>query len=551
VAGLAVSLAGGEPGYAAAAYAFGGLVAGVFSRAGRLAVASSFIVVNAAVAFLSLDSVSLEHALFEACAASVIFALAPQSLFRRIPAAPGAGAAIGADDGYIRGLLRDRLDDVSQALAEVGRTTRKVSEGLARLNGDDTAESAAKAVERVCRKCAMRPTCWQFSYTETMEAITLALSTIKRSGGISRSRAPKYLTENCQKLTELLTELNLQSRAQGARSGAERKISLVRGVITDQFEALSLMLGEIAEDVYSFKAYDEPASRKVREYLEREGFTATRARVFSDENERLRVSFMIPNHQVARLSRAKSALDLCGLLDAELDMPQIAARSRNAAVSYSEKSAYAVQIGAFQLAEGQNRLCGDSYDFIENKDGKAHLILSDGMGSGGNAAVDSSMAAELVRQLLAAGASHATALKLCNSALMVKAADESLATLDIATLDLFSGRADFYKAGAAPTFVIKGGKTGSIEAGSMPAGILRGVSFEHAQFALDSGDTVVMVSDGVTAHGCDWVKKELAAMRGDDIQDLCEKLARAAKTNRADSHDDDITVLAARLAARK
>jgi serine/threonine protein phosphatase PrpC len=59
-----------------------------------------------------------------------------------------------------------------------------------------------------------------------------------------------------------------------------------------------------------------------------------------------------------------------------------------------------------------------------------------------------------------------------------------------------------------------------------------------------------MVSDGVTASGSDWVKTELAAMRGDDIQDLCEKLARAAKTNRADNHDDDITVLAAKLVAR-
>jgi stage II sporulation protein E len=397
----------------------------------------------------------------------------------------------------------------------------------------------------------MRSTCWQFSYAETMEALTLALSTIKRSGGISRSRAPKYLTENCQRLGELLTELNLQSRAQGARSGAERKVSLVRGVITDQFEALSLMLAEIAEEIYAFRAYDEAASRRVREYLEREGFAATRVRVFTDENERLRVSFMLPNHQVAKLSRAKSALDLCGLLDAELDMPQIAARGRNAVASFAEKAGYAVQIGAFQLAEGTNRLCGDSYDFIENKDGKAHLILSDGMGSGGNAAVDSSMAAELVRQLLAAGASHGTALKLCNSALMVKAADESLATLDIATLDLFTGRADFYKAGAAPTFVVKGGKTGSIEASSIPAGILRGVSFEHTPLPLDPGDTIIMVSDGVTASGSEWVKTELSAMRGDDIQELCEKLARAAKATRADSHDDDITVLAARVVARK
>ncbi len=76
--------------------------------------------------------------------------------------------------------LRDRLDDVSQALSEVGRTTRKVSEGLSRLVSDDSAQAAARTVERVCRKCQMKNTCWQFSYAETMEALSLALSTTVR-----------------------------------------------------------------------------------------------------------------------------------------------------------------------------------------------------------------------------------------------------------------------------------------------------------------------------------------------------------------------------------
>ncbi len=550
IAGLSVSLAGGELGYAAAAYAFGGLVSGVFSPAGRIASAGAFVVVNAVIAFLSLEPAAQRFAMIEVCAASVIFAAAPGSVLRAFQA-PGARTGLSIDDGYVRGLLRDRLDDVSQALSEVGHTTRKVSEGLSRLAGDGSAEAAARTVERVCRKCQMKNTCWQFSHSETMAALNLALSTIKRTGGVSRSRAPKYLTENCTKLGELLGELTLQSREQGARGGAERKISLVRSVITDQFEALSQILAEISGEIYAFKAFNEAASKRVRDYLEREGFAPTRVRVYTDDKDRLCVSFMLPHYQVARFSKTKTALDLCGLLDADLDMPQITARARVAAVTFFEKTCYAVNIGAYQLAEGQNRLCGDSYDFIENKDGKAHFILSDGMGSGGGAAVDSGMASELVRQLLAAGISHGTALKLANSALMVKSGSESLATVDVATVDLFSGQADFYKAGAAPTFIVKNGKAGSVETNSMPAGILRGVSFEHSLVSLAAGDIVIMVSDGVTATGSEWVKTELASLQGEDVQELCEKLAKAAKAKRSDNHEDDITVVAARVVARE
>jgi stage II sporulation protein E len=58
---------------------------------------------------------------------------------------------------------------------------------------------------------------------------------------------------------------------------------------------------------------------------------------------------------------------------------------------------------------------------------------------------------------------------------------------------------------------------------------------------------VVMVSDGVTGTGVDWIKSELAALSGDDVQQLCEKLAVTAKMRCTDGREDDITVLAVAL----
>ena len=58
-----------------------------------------------------------------------------------------------------------------------------------------------------------------------------------------------------------------------------------------------------------------------------------------------------------------------------------------------------------------------------------------------------------------------------------------------------------------------------------------------------------MVSDGVTSTGMDWIKSELSALSGDDVQQLCEKLAVTAKMRRTDGHEDDITVLG--MALRK
>ena len=62
---------------------------------------------------------------------------------------------------------------------------------------------------------------------------------------------------------------------------------------------------------------------------------------------------------------------------------------------------------------------------------------------------------------------------------------------------------DSYKAGAAPTFLVKNGRAGYVQSDSLPAGILEGAAFEKSSLTLREGDRLVLVSDGVTATGAD------------------------------------------------
>ena len=111
--------------------------------------------------------------------------------------------------------------------------------------------------------------------------------------------------------------------------------------------------------------------------------------------------------------------------------------------------------GACQKNAGDNRISGDCYEYFADPRGFAHIILSDGMGSGGRAAVDSIMTCNFVLKLIKAGFGFDAALKFINSALLVKAGDESLATLDIGCIDLYTGTAEFLKAGGAASFLCR------------------------------------------------------------------------------------------------
>lgn len=544
-AGIALSLAGGEASYVLAAYAAGGLVAGMFGELGRLASASAFVVINAVAAMLAHGSTDVYSAVFEVFAASAAFMVAPQSLISRLRPIRGETVLADSDTQHI---LQERLEDVAQALSEIGETTRKVSEGLGKLGSPGPEEISDRVAERCCKFCGLKTVCWQFQYSDTQNAMNDALSVLRRTGSINRELAPRYFHRTCCRFDDLLAELNTQFQSYMSHVSVSRKVSQVRAVVTDQFSGMSGMINEIARELCDIRQADAAKARRVREYFEKEGLTLGRCRVVSDHSERLSAEITIPNFQLARLNQTKSALDLCALLEAEFDLPEVIRREQYACVRYIEKAVFKADIGVFQIACGRNKLCGDSYAFIRNKGGRAHFIVSDGMGCGGGAAVDSSLASELLSRLLEVGVGHDAALRMVNSALLVKSGEESLATIDICTVDLYTGRAGFFKAGAAPTFLIKNGKTGIVESASLPAGILRAVSFDHSSLGLHDHDTVVMVSDGVVSSGSAWVRSELELLRDLGPQELCERLAATAKDRRGDGHDDDITVLAFSLA---
>lgn len=543
-AGIAIGLTGRDYSYVVSAYSFGGLVAGVFSKGGKLASAASFVIVNALTALFVSENVDVYTALIEIFIASVAFMLVPGSWSGKLRTL-GMGAV--RQDNSSQLALRGKLKGIAVALRDISTTTHEVSQRLGKMEHTGPEALHNEVSERICKRCGSRTSCWQFHYNDTTEAMSQGVRILRQGGSLNRETAPKYLKRSCCKLDVLLTEFNTAFRDSVARAGVQRKVSQVRSVVTDQFDGMATMLEEISGELCSMKLLEQKKTLRVKEYFQREKFQTDRLLCYTGEDGRMRVELTIPAYQLARLNKSKAALTLCDLLDAEFDLPQVTVRETEAHLCFSEKAVCSIEIGAYQIASGGARLCGDAYDYIRERLGKAHLVLSDGMGSGGGAAVDSSMASGLITKLLSVGVGHDAALKMVNSALLIKSGEESLATIDVCTLDLFTGKVEFYKAGAAPSYVLRNGRAGYVESTSLPAGILRGVAFEKSSVGLKAGDIVVLVSDGVTATGTDWVASELEQLVGSDVQRICEKLAMTAKLRREDGREDDITVIAAAL----
>ena len=152
------------------------------------------------------------------------------------------------------------------------------------------------------------------------------------------------------------------------------------------------------------------------------------------------------------------------------------------------------------------------------------------------------MTAGLVARMVRAGFRFGPAIKLVNSALLLKSEDESLATVDAFSVNLYTGSANFYKAGAESSFVLKNGRASKVESVSFPVGILGGAEFEQNSMHLGEGDVVVLVTDGVTATGSDWIPSELKSLAEKPAEEIAAGIAETALKRRNDGHSDDITV---------
>jgi stage II sporulation protein E len=206
---------------------------------------------------------------------------------------------------------------------------------------------------------------------------------------------------------------------------------------------------------------------------------------------------------------------------------------------FYEKPEYAVQCDFFQISSRKDEFCGDCFESFYDGKGNFIAVLSDGMGRGNRAAVDSTMATSLFSRLIVSGFSFPCALRLVNSAMLIKGHEESLATLDILKVNLYNGHSVLYKAGASASLLLRNGKVGEIKKSALPIGLLRQAEFATAQGSLKDEDVIVLMSDGATENSMVELKEYIA--KNGYSEDLSEKLCAIAR-GRNIGHSDDITI---------
>ena len=524
-------------------FSFGGLLSGVFSILGKYAVIIAFLGSTFISVALTYHETSVIY-LIEALIGAIIFLFVPKTFGIKIGKILSPTPATEAPVGLKKAVTM-RLGFAANALSDASQTVEHVAVELSKINSPDF-DGVIKGVERdACKGCTLRIHCWEAKRRETTDALLDMTRAVKNGEYMPQLYAPDEFKGRCLRPDSVGNALFKNYSDYASRIAAENRVDEVRSVVTDQFEGISEMLNDLCREIEEGEMFDNASAEAVAAAVKNIDLRPRECCCKIDKFGRMTVEIRITDAKDTVINRIHVMRQVSAACDRDFDAPTLTKIGGETLITICERPVLKVDVGVSQIACSNHTMCGDAYNYFLDGKGRMVMVLSDGMGTGGRAAVDGAMASGLIGRLIKAGFGYDCALRILNSSMLFKSTDESLATVDISVIDLFSGKTELLKAGAAPTLVRRSGRTGKAQSSSLPVGILRQVGFDKAVIRLKKGDILLMMSDGVTGDGTEWICAELESWGDGTAKELSEHIALCAKRRREDNHEDDITVLAA------
>lgn len=515
-----------------------GVVSGIFSPLGKIPAAVSFLFAFSASSLWSGDDF-IYYRLISCAASCLIFILIPNKLYRKISAYLKTKEVTASESTY-RKDVSGKLSHTADAVDSICLGMNKVSENLKKIDSNYDRNIFCRVRQEVCEDCESKEKCWSQCFSHTLRGFDEISQNCRHTNTNFSPFAVSFL-KKCPHNKRLLSSIQTNCKKYDESVRDEIQLDEKRVLINEQMKCMSDILKDFSENFSRCSLVDNELSQKIKTILNSFSVRCTKALciIGSDGNMTIKAYCKKIDSTVDR-KKLKEAIEQASLRkfnNADIDFTE-----NGTVVIYRQKPWMKMKTGKIQLSSDESPICGDCLKEITDEYGNRSIILSDGMGTGGRAAVDAAITAEYFSDLLEGNISPDNALRIINTVLSVKSTNESLSTIDLAKFNLFSGKVEFFKAGAAASFVRKNGKCKIIEGASLPAGIIHDISFTKENITLSKGDIAVMVSDGVTNGSTQWIMDEIEKFNLSNPELLAQKIAGIVCDKSKGERRDDITV---------
>lgn len=539
-------------------FAFAGMLAGTFKELGRAGSALGFIIGSAILNFYLIGQAASVISMQELLVSSTIFLILPGKFLKQFSnLACMEDIKIKNRSAYnerAKELTAIKLCEFAKVFGQLSTTFEGVSfkEDFSDIVGINKVFDGICA--RVCKECTFYRSCWEKEFYTTYQSVFGLVSKVEEKGYGDLKDIPETLRKKCIKPQKLIETVNYLYDIYRINYRWQVKMEDCRRMVSQQLEGISGVIESLAGEINLNMSFNENLEENIHVELDKHGVEVSQVMVLEKQGRRLEILIDKKSCYGCRECTKKIIPVVSGITGKKFNKPGYICSIKNdkCMIKLVEAQKYNITTGVYTASKDDSQVSGDNYTFMELKDNKYLIALSDGMGTGENAAMESTVTINLLEQLLEVGYDHELAVKTINSILMLKSPEDNFSTLDITLADLYTGEAKMIKIGASPTYIKRDSEVKEISAASLPVGIISQLDVQVKKMTLRDGDFVVMMTDGVYDAGMaedkgQWLEDALRDVQNRNPQEIARIVFEKAIELNGGEAKDDMTVLVSRV----
>ena len=401
---------------------------------------------------------------------------------------------------------------------------------------DDCFSACDKVFTRYCAECEERGACWDSESRPAVITLSRVAKTIAHHETVDAESLRDEIGISCPHLTPLSEDLCTLASDIARTHG--------QGYPYEEYALTARLLEDASREERTSQMEDTVMEHAIVRALEGLGVRPAVASVKGGREREIHVAspaFPSAHAEIQKIHRTLE--ELCGT---RLTPPVFTPYAQSTLLECRTQRRYALSVAHDGRAAKSGELSGDTVGIFPTPDGYTYLLLSDGMGTGKTASQAANTCALFLEKMLTAGNGKNISLSMLNH-LLRSQRSECAVTVDLFAFDAYDGSASFYKSGAAASYVKRDGKLFRMHARTIPLGIMEDLDTERISFETRAGDTLILLSDGVSAVSEDapWLMELLSKPLDPDPAAVARQILDGAA--RQALRVDDMTVIVAQV----
>ncbi|BAB82179.1 stage II sporulation protein E [Clostridium perfringens] len=556
--GIILGFATGNLMESIAIYGACGLVAGIFRESGKLFTALSFNIIFIIVTLYS--GVFNNISFIEALVGTGIFLLIPKKLYNKISLEINKDKKVGHFSevrfAEIKDELTERLKDFTEVLSIMGKSLNNLvgNDKLAIKNkGNALVENLS---DRTCSDCDMRYMCWKRELHQTYNAFSDLIRNYENNSGAF----PHELEKKCIKKYALVKNLEDIMNIYMVNETLKSRLGEGRKILSNHINNMSVTISEIVDEFGNELHLCTDVEKSIKKSLLKYGINFGSLICYNDKNGRIKIKMQMENCMGSQTC-IKTVLPIISEtigknMSIGSEGCNINSKNNMCEIVIEEAPKYHINSHVAVATKEGEKFTGDSYSYGRTKDGNYITVISDGMGSGPEAGLESKVSVEIIEKFMEVGFDEKIAIDAVNAIMSIKfSEDEKFSTLDMNKIDLYTGNAKFMKVGAIESFIKRGNKVEVINSNTLPFGVLEEPDVDTVEKQVSNGDVIVSISDGILdvkndgSFDTTWLIEFLKNTKYRQPKDLSIAILEKAKELSGGKAKDDMTVVVSKVFA--